>query len=88
VLMVCEIITFKGDEIVFCALPEGDNHALDNLKCNLYKPYCWCDFFPLYIGEFWTCPKNLIERGHLEHGVIIFFPPRGVLKFTYKATFW
>jgi hypothetical protein len=27
-----------------------------------------------YIGELCTCPKNLIQRGGVEHGAIIFFP--------------
>jgi hypothetical protein len=84
-LIICEIITFKVEEIIFLPLPKGNNSLLGSKKRNFSSRYKMCLFGFLFLGELGICPQNLMPTRGVEPWENHQFPQGGMLKFTYKG---
>jgi hypothetical protein len=86
-LTVCEIITFKVEEKVFSTVPERDSSVLEAKKTIFRHQYGLPDFKFLFIVELGTCVQTPIFTKGVEGCQKIYFPRRGMQKFTYKGRF-
>jgi hypothetical protein len=87
-LTICEIITFKVEENVFYHFSERDSSVLEAKKTIFWHRYGLPDLKFLFIVELGTCVENLIFTKGVEGCQKIYFPRRGMQKFTYKGRFW
>jgi hypothetical protein len=85
--MVCKIIMFKVKKKFFSTMSERGNSVLEAKKiifgCRYGLPY----FIFLFLVELGTCVQNLIFTTVVKGWQKNYFPPRGMLKFTYKGRF-
>jgi hypothetical protein len=86
-LTICKIITFKVEEKVFSTAPERDSSVLEVKKSIFWCHYGLPDLKFLFVVELGTCVQNLLFTKGVEGCQKIYFPRRGMQKFTYKGRF-
>jgi hypothetical protein len=65
-LTICEILTFKVEEKVFCILVRGGQQLFGVQKTTFSSRYGMGLFGFLFLGELDTCPQNLMPTQGVE----------------------
>jgi hypothetical protein len=68
-------------------MPKRDSSVLEAQKTIFGRRYGLPDFIFLFLVELDTCVQNLMFTKIIKGWQKIYFPPRGMLKFTYKGHF-
>jgi hypothetical protein len=87
VFMVCEIITSKVSFFIFPDVPERDSNILEATKTIFGWRDGLPDFIFLFLVELGTCVQNLMFTKVVKGWQKNYFPPRGMLKFTYRGRY-
>jgi hypothetical protein len=85
--MVCQIITFNVKEKVFFHYIQEGQQCFGGQKTIFRCRYGLPDVIFLFLVELGTCVQNIMFTKVVKGWQKNYFPPRGMLKFTYKGRF-